>query len=268
MQPSRILPQFPNGEPPPFDTDAVSTSAQTAAEETRAEVAPPFCSSQYAHAPKWLPESCSHPTAREAFRSRAGRHVSDVTNLPGDRSPAFPITSKYRVAASRCRSTPSVCRSFRDCLPRSEHFSPLFATRSVTKSWRSASYRTLKKLRSTRAFCGSSWSRRPRQLGPTLPCGSDAIKFRPGSLLLRSSWRHVHESHRSDRPSVKAVVPTGVGGFWTHSSSRLHFKAARFQSFEDRLATYHRSELHASRPVSGAAALEPQIRSSTEAYRV
>ncbi len=195
----------------------------------------------------------------------AVRPVSDTTNLPGDPiGPAFPITSKgIAVAGSAMPVNP-------ERLPgaaETAYLNPnnLAAMRDTFRQGtleQRLFMEAVKKLQVDPALLGACMgSTSPAKAGPTLPPGETMIKFDPSLVLLtgQSMGGMYTNIIGATEPSVKAVVPTGGGGFWTHFIFETPLQNGAFPGLLKLVLATDTPDLNFMHPVLGigAAALEP-----------
>lgn len=257
-------PQFQKGKPP-YDTEGTfDIGADGVPAKQRDEVAPIILL-----VPKTPMPAKGYPIlfnihGSGGFSVAAVRPVSDVTNLPGDPiGPAFPITSKgIAVAGSAMPVNP-------ERLPGAGEIAYLNPNNlaAMRDTFRQGTIEqrlfmeAVKKLELDPAVLGACMgSTAPPAPGPTLPPGETKIKFDPSLVLLtgQSMGGMYTNIIGATEPSVKAVVPTGGGGFWTHFIFETPLQNGAFPGLLKLVLATDTPDFNFMHPVMGigAAALE------------
>ncbi len=144
----------------------------------------------------------------------AVRPVDDTTNLPGAPiGPAFPITSKgIAVAGSAMPLNPERFPGATE----TEYLNPnnFAAMRDTFRQGTIEQFLFINAIAQYQvdpALLGAC-------TGPTLPAGATAYKFDPTLILMtgQSMGGMYTNIIGATEPRIKAVVPTGAGGYWTH----------------------------------------------------
>ncbi len=256
-------PQFQTGTPP-YDAGGIfEMGADGLPKKQRDEVAPIILL-----VPKMPMPAKGYPImfnihGSGGFSVAAVRPVAD-DGFPGDPiGPAFPITSKgIAVAGSAMPVNP-------ERLPGASEIAYLNVNNiaAMRDTFRQGTFEqrlfmeAVKKLSLDPSVLGACMGQvTPAKPGPTLPAGETKIKFDPDLVLLtgQSMGGMYTNIIGATEPSVKAVVPTGGGGFWTHFIFETPLKNGAIPGLFKLVLATDTPDLNFMHPVFGigAAALE------------